>query len=82
MKKILVLFVISIMGLSLSVISKEVAPKKKKVSQVKSSKVEKLIDEKLKPKEDCDDKAKKVIEVKPESISLGGGDTGCSLEGI
>jgi hypothetical protein len=33
----------------------------------------------LKDKEDCDDKAKKVVEIKPESISLGG-NTGCTLE--
>ncbi|MES2527868.1 MAG: hypothetical protein V4598_12315 [Bdellovibrionota bacterium] len=33
----------------------------------------------LKKEEDCDDKAKKPIEIKPETISLGGGNTGCSL---
>ena len=33
-----------------------------------------------KKEEDCDDKAKKVIEIKEEKISLGGGDTGCTLE--
>jgi hypothetical protein len=32
--------------------------------------------------EDCDDKAKKVIEIKEETLSLGGGDTGCSLEDL
>ena len=30
--------------------------------------------------EDCDEKAKKPIEIKPESISLGGGNAGCSLD--
>lgn len=33
----------------------------------------------LKKEEDCDDKAKKPIEIKPETISLGGGNTGCTL---
>lgn len=30
--------------------------------------------------EDCDDKAKKPVEITPDAISLGGGNTGCSLE--
>ncbi len=82
MKKISVIILVVCMSLSLNAISKEKVVKKKNVSQSKSSKVEKIIDEKLKSKEDCDEKAKKVIEIKPESISLGGGNTGCSLEGI
>ncbi len=32
-----------------------------------------------KKEEDCDDKAKKTVEIKPESISLTG-NTGCTLE--
>jgi hypothetical protein len=36
----------------------------------------KILEEK---EEDCDEKAKKPIEIKPESISLGG-TTGCSLD--
>lgn len=32
--------------------------------------------------EDCDDKAKKIEEKVPETISLQGGDTGCSLDEI
>ncbi len=32
----------------------------------------------LKKEEDCDDKAKKPIEIKPETITLGG-NTGCTL---
>jgi hypothetical protein len=44
---------------------------------------EKRAQEKLKmlntKKEDCDDKAKKPIEIKPESISLGS-NTGCTLD--
>ena len=30
--------------------------------------------------EDCDDKAKKPIEINEEGLSLGGGDAGCTLE--
>ena len=33
----------------------------------------------LKKDEDCDDKAKKPVEIKPETISLSG-NTGCSLD--
>ena len=33
-----------------------------------------------KPTADCDDKAKKPVEITPESISLGNGSTGCSLD--
>lgn len=35
-----------------------------------------------KKEEDCDDKAKKPVEIKPETISLSGGDTGCSLDDL
>lgn len=45
--------------------------KKDKVTQDKLKALEK--------KEDCDDKAKKPVEIKAESISLTG-NTGCSLE--
>ncbi len=30
--------------------------------------------------EDCEDKAKKKVEITPESITLGSGTTGCSLD--
>lgn len=33
-----------------------------------------------KKEEDCDDKAKKKVEITEQSISLGGGNTGCSLD--
>jgi len=51
------------------------------VANKKEVKKDKLALEKLKiiEKEDCDDKAKKPVEIKPESISLSG-NTGCSLE--
>lgn len=46
---------------------------------------DKIAKEKLKMldknnEEDCDDKAKKPVEIKAESISLGGGNAGCTLE--
>ncbi len=51
------------------------------VANKKEVKKDKLTLEKLKiiEKEDCDDKAKKPVEIKPESISLSG-NTGCSLD--
>lgn len=33
-----------------------------------------------KAEEDCDDKAKKPVEITPETVSLSGGDAGCTLE--
>lgn len=48
--------------------------KKDKIAQEKL----KMLD-KNKKEEDCDDKAKKPVEIKPESISLSG-NTGCSLD--
>jgi hypothetical protein len=51
------------------------APKEKE-----SVKTDAKVHEILAEEEDCDEKAKKVIEIKPETITLGGGDTGCSLD--
>jgi hypothetical protein len=55
--------------------------KLKKVSIKETTKNEKKVLEKMKAveKEDCDDKAKKQVEIKPEAISLIG-NTGCSLD--
>lgn len=52
---------------------KETGPSKKQVTETKP------VHPALKKEEDCDDKAKKPIEIKPETISLGGGNTGCTL---
>lgn len=45
---------------------------------------DKIAKEKLKmldkKEADCDEKAKKPVEIKPESISLGSGTAGCSLD--
>ncbi len=56
-----------------------VAPAKKKTPAKKQVTETKPVHPALKKEEDCDDKAKKPIEIKPETISLGGGNTGCTL---
>lgn len=50
-------------------------------SVVSKSTVESTLPEEIQ-EEDCDDKAKKIEEEVPETISLQGGDTGCSLDEI
>lgn len=57
-----------------------VRKEKEKMAKDKMAKekLQKIEDANKKP-EDCDDKAKKPIEIKPESISLSG-NTGCSLD--
>ncbi len=52
-----------------------VRAEKEKMAKEKLKKVEAA----TKKEEDCDDKAKKPVEIKPESISLSG-NTGCSLD--
>jgi hypothetical protein len=60
-----------------------ILPVTKESEQVKKDKMAqeklKMLD-KNKKAEDCDDKAKKPVEIKPESISLGGGTAGCTLD--
>ena len=56
-----------------------VTPAKKEVPTKKKTAEVKPVHPALKKEEDCDDKAKKVVEIKPETISLGGGNTGCTL---
>lgn len=60
-----------------------ILPVTKEDEQIRKDKMAKeklkMLD-KNKKEEDCDDKAKKVVEIKPESISLGGGTAGCSLD--
>ena len=59
------------------------APNGSVTKRQEAIKKEKITNEKLKmlnkKEEDCDEKAKKPIEIKPESISLTG-NAGCSLE--
>ena len=49
--------------------------KKVETTQVTNSEVKAEVKE-----EDCEDKAKKKVEITPESITLGSGTTGCSLD--
>ena len=53
-----------------------VRAEKERIAKEKLKKVEAA----NKKEEDCDDKAKKPVEIKPESISLGSGTAGCSLD--
>ena len=59
-----------------------ILPVTKESEQVKRDKIAqeklKMLD-KNKKEEDCDDKAKKPVEIKPESISLSG-NAGCTLD--
>lgn len=58
-----------------------VRKEKEKIAKEKMAKEKlKKVEAANKKEEDCDDKAKKPIEIKPESISLGGGTAGCSLD--
>ena len=76
MKTFLLLFVVSLSCNGMSVKNPDqTAPKKEAVKKAETKPVHPA----LKKEEDCDDKAKKPIEIKPETISLGGGNTGCSL---
>jgi len=49
--------------------------KKVETKQVTTAEVKAEVKE-----EDCEDKAKKKVEITPESITLGSGTTGCSLD--
>jgi hypothetical protein len=75
---------LSIIFLSTSIYANSKASQKTQSVKPKTqnSKQESVKNDKLKvldKKEDCDTKAKKIVEIKPESISLGG-NTGCSLD--
>lgn len=72
MKTFILLIVVSLSSHAISTAKKE-APKK----QIKKAQASKPVHPLLK-EEDCDDKAKKPIEIKPETISLSG-NTGCTL---
>ncbi len=71
MKALILLMFVS---LSCNAVSdkKETVKKEVKAAEAKS------VHPALKKEEDCDDKAKKPIEIKPETISLSG-NTGCTL---
>jgi hypothetical protein len=81
MKRLILLFVLShvVANLVLAAGLEKKSPKKS-TSVVKTKTGDKAATI-LKEKEDCDEKAKKAkeVEIKPESLSLGG-NTGCTLE--
>jgi hypothetical protein len=70
MKFLILTLMFSTLGLA------ETSVTKKKDHKKDTAALEKL---KMLDKEDCDEKVKKPIEIKPESISLSG-NTGCSLD--
>lgn len=82
MKFLIALMMLSSIAIAAPTGKAKILPVTKEEEQVKKDKIAK---EKLKmldkKEEDCDDKAKKPVEVKPETISLGGGlgTAGCTL---
>ncbi len=75
MKAILLLMIVSLSCNAVSPAKKETTTKTVETKTTETKPVHPA----LKKEEDCDDKAKKPIEIKPETISLGGGNTGCTL---
>ena len=74
--------ILTLLSSSLFAGPNRILPVTKEDEQVRKEKIAqeklKMLD-KNKKEEDCDEKAKKPIEIKPESISLGG-NAGCTLE--
>jgi hypothetical protein len=81
MKFVIVAIFVSSFAIAAPEASKRILPVTKEQEAVKRDKIAqeklKMLDKK---EEDCDEKAKKPVEIKPETISLGGGTAGCSLE--
>lgn len=77
MKFLAVVLMFSSVAFAAETAQNKTLPVSKEVKQVQSDKAKAALGKK---EEDCDDKAKKPIEIKAESISLGGGNTGCTLE--
>lgn len=84
MKFFLFLLIISSVAFAAPTAQKKTLPVTPEETQVKKDKMarDKVAQEKLKmldkKEEDCDDKAKKPVEIKPEAISLSG-NAGCTL---
>lgn len=79
MKILAGLMIFSSMAFAITPMTQKTAPAKKeevKDKKMVGDKASKIMGK----EEDCDDKAKKPIEIKPESISLGGGTAGCTIE--
>lgn len=87
MKFLIALMFLSSLAVAAPTGKAKILPVTKEEEQVKKDKIarDQAAKEKLKmldkKEEDCDDKAKKTVEVKPETISLGGGlgTAGCTL---
>ncbi len=72
MKVFILMMLVSLSCNAVTPAKKIETPAKKQVTETKP------VHPILKKEEDCDDKAKKPVEIKPETISLGGGNTGCT----
>lgn len=82
MKLILAFALLSTLSIAAPTGSKRTAPMPKQNPAVHAKTAQKnkgpnALDKKA---EDCDEKAKKPVEITTESISLSGGNTGCSLD--
>jgi hypothetical protein len=82
MKLVIIFFLMSFFSYAGPKAQQKTLPVSKLEEVVKN---DKMVNDKLKKikkeTEDCDEKAKKKVEIKPESISLTG-NTGCSLDDI
>lgn len=87
MKFLMIVMILSSVAMAASLAKTKILPVTKEEEMVKKDKLarDKVAKEKLKmldkKEEDCDDKAKKPVEIKPEAISLSGGlgTAGCTL---
>lgn len=81
MKAFIVMFLFSNIVMAAPAGKTRILPVTKEDKAVQKDKIAK---EKLKmldkKEEDCDEKAKKPVEIKVESLSLGGGTAGCTLD--
>lgn len=72
--------ILALLVLNLTSACNATSPVIKNKADVEAVKKEQVVAD-TKKEEDCDDKAKKVIEIKEETISLSG-NTGCSLDEV
>jgi hypothetical protein len=81
MKALVVLFLFSNISIAAPAGKARILPVTKEDKAIQKDKIAKekfkMLDKK---EEDCDEKAKKPVEIKVESISLGDGTAGCSLD--
>ena len=72
-------FILIVIMFSSLALAKDNKPHKAEASKPLGDKARQII-EATKPEEDCDEKAKKPIEIKEEEPVLGLGNAGCSIE--